>query len=79
MVYIRSISPRERVIFVRSNIRKLAAMLEKQLYVKGYNANEISCAIHTELGHLARKVNPLNEDSPTPLELRGVLLPLPLQ
>ena len=68
-----------RVIFVRTNIRKLAAILEKQLYVKDHNASEISCAIHTELGNLTRKANPLNEEPTTPIELRGVLLPSSLQ
>ena len=64
---------------MRTNIRKLGAMLEKQLYVKDYDASEISCLTHTELENLAMKVNPQNEEFPTPLELRGVLLPLPLQ
>ena len=68
-----------RVIFVRTNIRKLAAVLDRQLYVKDYNASEISYAIHGELSRLSTKANPHNEESSTPLELRGVLLPLPHQ
>ena len=67
-----------QVIYVRTNIWKLAAILEKQLYVKDHAASEVSSAIHEQLWHLAKKANTPRVPTTT-LELRCALLPPPYQ
>ena len=57
------------VIFVRTNIRELGTILDKQLYVKDLTAGEISIKIYQELQHLSTKANP-NDEPPKPIELR---------
>ena len=46
-----------QVIYVRTNIWKLATILEKQLYIKDLAASEVSSAIHEQLWHLAKKAS----------------------
>ena len=67
-----------KVIYVRTNIWKLAAILEKQLYVKDNAASEVSSAIYEQLWHLAKKATTPRVPTTT-LELRCALLPPPYQ
>ena len=67
-----------QVIYVRTNIWKLANILEKQLYVKDLVASEISAAIHAQLWNLALQAVPQGV-AQTTMELRCALLPAPFQ
>ena len=67
-----------QVIYVRTNIWKLANILEKQLYVKDLVASEISAAIHAQLWNLALQAVPQGVPQTT-MELRCALLPAPFQ
>ena len=67
-----------RVIYVRTNIRKLAEILEKQLYVKDLAASEVAAAIHAQLWNLALQADPQGVPQTT-MELQCALLPSPFQ
>ena len=69
------VRPSAELILVRTNIRKLAEAVSKDLYVKSLTGTIIAQKIHARLEQLGKTHTPSTEGMPTcPLELRWVLV-----
>ena len=64
-------------VFVRTNIRNLHTIINKQLYVKETRASAVSSEIHARLQEMGTLTSGTSLKLPPPVELRCALLPAP--
>ena len=64
------------VILVKTNIRKMKAMLAVNLYLRSTEGMEIACNIHDKLTHTVESPGGEPSSLACPTEIRGVLLDL---